>query len=82
MICLKSKPSQKFLWLLYTKQRKKSYRKKSFLKKRESGGVNKKKKTKRFSLTALTTVIKEDPTTSIRKHANELKVHKKFKDNN
>ena len=27
--------------------------------------------------TALTTVIKKDPTTSIRKHAYELKVHKK-----
>ena len=36
----------------------------------------KKKKMKRF-LTAVATVIKKDSTTSLRKHANELKVHKK-----
>ena len=34
------------------------------------------KKWKGF-LIALTTVIKKDPTTSIRKHANDLKVHEK-----
>ena len=32
---------------------------------------------KRKFLTALTTMIKKDPTKSIRKHANELKVYKK-----
>ena len=30
-------------------------------------------------LTALTTVIKQDYTTSVRKHVNELKVHEKTK---
>ena len=35
-----------------------------------------KKQTEGF-LTAFATVIKKDPTTSIRKHANELKVHEK-----
>ena len=33
------------------------------------------KKQKGGLLTAVTTAIKKDPTTSIRKHANELKVH-------
>ena len=32
---------------------------------------------KKGFLTALAKVIKKDPTTSIRKHANELKVHEK-----
>ena len=42
----------------------------------ESGRL--KKKRKEGFLTALATVIKKkDPTTSIRKHANELKVHEK-----
>ena len=35
------------------------------------------KKWKEGILTALATVIKKDRTTSIRKHDNELKVHKK-----
>ena len=35
------------------------------------------KKWKEVFLTALATLIKKDPTTSIRKHANELKVHDK-----
>ena len=34
-------------------------------------------KTKKIFLTALTSVIKKDPATSIRKHANELNVHKR-----
>ena len=38
-------------------------------------------KTKGF-LTVLATVIKKDPTTSIRKHADELKVHEKTEDCN
>ena len=37
----------------------------------------KKQKTKRKLLTILATAIKKDPTMSIRKHANELKVHDK-----
>ena len=51
------------------------YRKRTFLRKRGSGGLNKKQK--EGFLTALVTAIKKDPTTLIRKHANELKVHKK-----
>ena len=35
------------------------------------------KKQKEDLLTALVKAIKKDPTTSIRKHANELKVHEK-----
>ena len=41
-----------------------------------------KKNEKKAFLTALATVIKKDPTTSIRKNANELKVHKKTEDSN
>ena len=36
-----------------------------------------KKKRKEDFLTALATVFKKDPTKSIRKHANEIKVHEK-----
>ena len=35
------------------------------------------KKRKGGFLTALTTVIKKDPTTSVRKHANDMKVYEK-----
>ena len=43
-----------------------------------SGGLNKKKKKRKEGfLTALATTIKKDPTTSITRHAKELKVHKK-----
>ena len=48
---------------------------KELLRKRESGGLIKKRK--EGFLTAVASVIKKDPTTSIKKHANELKVHKK-----
>ena len=63
----------KYFCLPYTKQRKLFsffYRKRAF-----KEGLNKKRK--EGFLTALTSVIKKDPTTSIRKHANELKVHEK-----
>ena len=53
---------------------KKNYRKRVFQEK-GSGGLNKKLKV--GFLTPLATAIKKDPTMSIRKHANELKVHKK-----
>ena len=53
---------------------KKNLQKKSFLKKRGSGGLNKKRQ--EGFLTALDTANK-DPTTSRKKHANELKVHEK-----
>ena len=57
------------------KAKKNFSQKKSFLRKSGSGGLNKKRK--ESFLTALATAIKRDPTTSIRKHANELKVHEK-----
>ena len=60
---------------LSTKQRKKF-----FYRKRLSWGLN--KKYKKGFLTALTMAIKKDPTMSIWKHANELKVHKKTEENN
>ena len=47
-----------------------------YLRKEISGGSNKIQK-KAF-LTALATAIKKDPTTSIRKHCNELTVHEKI----
>ena len=53
----------------------KKKQKKIFLQKREHGGLNKKQK--KFFFTAMAMAIKKDPTTSIRKHANELKVHEK-----
>ena len=40
------------------------------------------KKEKKGFLTALTTAIKKDLKTSIRKHANELKVYEKTEDSN
>ena len=70
----------KFLCLPYKKQRIFFYRKRTF--KGEKGvGTEQKTKSFRFFLfsppSALATAIKKDPTTSIRKHANELKVHEK-----
>ena len=50
------------------------YKKKSNFRKR-NGGLNKKRK--EGFLTAFTTAIKKEPTTSIRKHANELRVYEK-----
>ena len=50
----------------------------SFIRKRGSGGLTKKRK--EGFLTAFATVIKNDPIMSIRKHANELKVHEKTED--
>ena len=70
MICLTPKRSQSFF--VYPKQM--FLEKKSFLKKRENRGLYKKRK-KAFKL--LAAAIKKDPTTSVRKHADELKVHKK-----
>ena len=72
---LNAKTKPKFFFFVYRiqKGRKMFLQKKSVLKKkRVSGGLNKKQKG-----SALATAIKKDPTTSIRKHANELKVHKK-----
>ena len=71
---LNAKTSSKFLCLPYTKQRKMFYWK-SFLGKSGCGKL--KENEKKVFLTALATVIKKDPTTSIRKHANELSVKEK-----
>ena len=62
--------------LPYTKQRKFLTGKKSFLRKRRNGELN--QKIKEGFLNALTIVIKNDPETSLRKQAYELKVHKKL----
>ena len=75
MIYLTTKPNQNFFFLPYTKQRNFFLRKKGFLRKRVSGGLNKNQK--EGFLTALTMVIKKDLTTSIKKHANKLKVDDK-----
>ena len=72
---LKAKTKPKFLCLLYTKQRKSFYRKRAF-----SGKVRVEDWTKKWKegfLTAPAMVIKRDPTMSIRKHDNELKVYEK-----
>ena len=73
MICLTPKLSQSFYY--YSIQNKVCcffLQKKSFLRKVGSGGLKKK-----GFLTALTTAIKKDPTNSLRKHANKLKVYQK-----
>ena len=49
--------------------------KKELLEKKVTWRIEQKRK--EGFLTALTTVIKKNPTTSIRRHANELKVHEK-----
>ena len=68
---LNAETKPKFLCLHY---RKTFLQKKSFLRKRGIGGLNKKQK--EAFLTALATRIKNDPTTSIRKPANEVKTVK------
>ena len=74
MICLKPKPSQSFF--VYRIQSKDFFfTERQVFKKKWSGGLNKKRK--EGYKTALATVIKKDPITSIRKRANKLKVQKK-----
>ena len=73
MLNAETKP--KFLCLPYTKKRKKITEKELF-KEEGSGGL--KKNRKEDFLIALTTAIMQDPSTSIRNHANELKVHEKI----
>ena len=73
---LNANTKPKFLCLLQTKKIFFFFLlKKSFLRKRGNGGLNQKRK--EGFLTALATAIKKEPTKSIRKHANELKVHEK-----
>ena len=74
MSCLTPKPSQSF-FVYRIQNKEKNLQEKSFLKKWGSGIL--KKKRKEDLLTAPATAMKKDPTTSIRKLANELKVHKK-----
>ena len=68
MICLTPKPSQSF-FVYRIQSEEKNWQKKSFLRKRWSGGLNKKWKESFLIATA----IKKDPT----KHTNELKVIEK-----
>ena len=72
---LNAETKPKFLYLPYTKQRKNFLQEKSFLRKSGSGGLDKKQN--EDFLTALAKVIKKDPTASIKKQTNELKVRKK-----
>ena len=72
---LKAEFKATFLCLLYTKQRNFFLQKKSFLRKIWSRVLG--KKLIEGFLASLSTAIKRDPTTSKRKHANELKVHEK-----
>ena len=71
---LLANPKPKFLCLPYTKQRKKNTEKELFKEKRK---WRIEQKRKGGFLTSLGTAIKKDPTTLIRKQANELKVHEK-----
>ena len=75
---LNAETKPKFLYLPYTKQRKKVFFfiEKELFKERGGGGGSNKKEKERL-LTALATTIKRGPTTSIRKQSNELKVHEK-----
>ena len=67
MICLTPKPTPFFVYCIQIKDYF-FYRKRAFL-----GKVS--KKLKEDFLTALATVIKKDPTTTLKKRVNELKVH-------
>ena len=73
---LNAKTKPKFLCLPYTKYRKNFTEKEHLRKRGWGGGLNKKRKV--GFLMALAVGIKKNPTTSVRKHANELKVHKKM----
>ena len=73
MICLTLKLNH--IYFVYPIEiKEKILQEKSFLRKRGSGGLKKKRKS--FS-NVLAKEIKKDPTTSIRKHTKDLKVHKK-----
>ena len=74
MICLMLKPSQTFF--VYHKEDKENFFTKKELFK-EKGKWRIKQKKKEGFLTAFTTAIKKESAMSMRKHANELKVHAK-----
>ena len=65
---LNAETSQSFFFVYRLQSKEKFLQKRSFLRKREIGGLNKKRK--EGFLTVLTAAIKKDPTTSIRKHTN------------
>ena len=73
-IWLNAETKPKFLFLPYTKQRKKMIEKEHF---KEKGEWRVERKEKRRILTALATAVKKDATTSIRKQADALKDHEK-----
>ena len=68
------KASQNF-FVFHIQSKEKHFTPKGLFK--EKGKWRFEQKMKRLVFTVRTTVIKKDPTTSIRKHANEVKVHKK-----
>ena len=70
MICLMLKPSQSF-FVYHIQSKEKCFIEKELFKEKGVRRIEQKMKI------ALTTAIKKEPTTSIRKHANELKVQKK-----
>ena len=69
---LHAETKPKFLYLLYTIQRKNFFTEKELFKEKEEWRIEQKE----GFLTALAMAIKKDPT-SIRKYTNELKVHEK-----
>ena len=81
MICLTLKLSRSFLSTVYNvKNFFNFFIEKVLLRKRGSGRLNEERK--EGFVTVLAKVIKKDPTMSIRKHANELKVYEKTEDRN
>ena len=82
MICLTLKPSESFI-VNHIQSKEKFLSKKSFLKPSGSGGWRIEQKIEKEAfLTALLMAIKKEPTASVRKHTNELKVNKKTGDDN
>ena len=75
-ICLTPKPSQNF-FVNCIQGKHNFFPKKSIFKGRGEWRIEPKNEKKKGFLTAHAMAIKKDPTTSIRKHANELKVHEK-----
>ena len=79
LLYVKTEPN--FLCLPYTKQRKIFFfTDKELFKEKWDGALNRKRK--EGFLTILSTAMKKEPTTSIRKHANELRANEKTENNN
>ena len=81
IFCFMPTPNQKnfqnnwSFFVYHIQSQEKFYKEKDLFKKKESGGLNKKQK-EGFLITQAS-AIKKDPTMSIRKHTNELKVYEK-----